>query len=583
MALNMISRSFVALTLAAVAIPANAQTATASKVISDQILPRDTVLYVSMPSVAAAEEHFNSSSMGQLWNDAEFDAFKDEVSNAFGSDLEQGLAQFEAVMGMPLMDFLDIPEGEVSLAIATAPGNAMGAVLFLDFGDKESQIRGLLDRAVGALGNVPKLSQEDKTFDDTELTMFTINHDGPPPTPLAKEFGWFVKDQRLVLSNRSELLESVLTNWSGESSSSFLSNESYSFIRNRCEVEDRSALSVAFVDPIGLVTKLIQTGSLGPQLTLGASMAMGFIQPLGLNQMKAIGGASKPGSGDMESVTRMVFYAEQPPRGLMQAMQMDAVNTTPPDWVKDNVTMYMGTKWKIDEAFQAINGIAGMFGDPQALSRQLDAFAEQGPGIHLKKDIIDQLTGELRLVTAPAESGTVGGDQMVLALGVKDEDGAEKVVSRIADEIGMETREFRGGTIYEMVIPNSGASMGLTISDGRLLFGTGSTLLDQVLRNDSDMKPLSESEEFQKVAQHVPRTAVSMTFQRPAEQYRSIYEALRAGTAAEQFPGAQDFLEKIDFTTLPPFDVVSKYVHSAGAYTVADDNGYFTEGFQLKD
>lgn len=584
---SMISPALAAITMVSAAVCSpivNAQLATASKVVSDQILPQDTYLYVSIPSVDAARAHFNESSMGQLWNDSEFDAFKDEVSDAFGLQLDEGLARFEAVMGMSLMEFLELPEGEISLAFSSAPGNAIGAVIFVDFGAKESQVRGLLDRAVAELSDFTKLTQNDRTFDGTELTIFEVNYDGrPAPTPLAKEFGWFVKDQRLVISNRSEILESVLTNWSGEGSSSFLSNESYSYIQKRCGVDDRSALSVAYIDPMGLLMKLIQTGSLGPQATMGASMAMGFIPQLGLDQLKAIGGASKAGIGDMESVSRVVFYADQPPRGLMQVMQMDSINTAPPEWVKDNVTLYMGAKWKIQDAFLAIQGLADMFGGPGALAMQLDRMAEQGPGIHLKNDIVDQLTGELRIVTAPSETGGLGSDQMVVALDVKDDAKAADVISRVADEVGLEAREFRGKTVYEKVIPNSESSMGLTVADGRLLFGMGATLLDQILRNDSDLKPLADSEEFQKVAQHVPRNAVSITFQRPAEQYRSLYEALRSGTAAEQFPGAQDFLERIDFTTLPPFDVVAGYIHSTGAYTIADDNGYFTEGFQLKE
>ncbi len=136
--------------------------------------------------------------------------------------------------------------------------------------------------------------------------------------------------------------------------------------------------------------------------------------------------------------------------------------------------------------------------------------------------------------------------------------------------------------MYEFNSPGAGPSIGVTISDGRLLLCVGTSLLDQVLRNDSDMKPLAESDEYRKVAQHFPADALSVQFTRPAEQYRSMYEMVRSGTASEQFPGSQEIFEKIDFTTLPPFETIAKYVRPTGGYTVKDDNGMFMEAFQLK-
>ena len=123
----------------------------------------------------------------------------------------------------------------------------------------------------------------------------------------------------------------------------------------------------------------------------------------------------------------------------------------------------------------------------------------------------------------------------------------------------------------------------MAISGGKLLFSVGGAMLEQVLRNDSDMRPLAESDEYKRVAQHYPSNALSVQFSRPAEQYRSMYEMLRSGTAAEQFPGMDEIFEEIDFTTLPPFETLSKYIHPTGGYTVKDDNGVFMEAFQLKD
>ncbi len=576
------SRAIAASALMLSCLSVQAQTAVATKVTSDKILPQDTYLYLSVPDVAAMKEFMTESSLGQLWNDPSLAEFKEEVRAAIDDDLQDKLLTFQDQIGLSLEEVLSIPTGEVSLAVSAGSGNTMGAVFFLDYGTHEAELQDLLDKAVDGLSQIPQLTQQQESFAGTAITMFDIDHGGPAPTPLAKEFGWFLKDQRMVFSNRIELLESVLTNWDAEADKSFVDNEAYSYIMSKCETRAGAALSKLYFDPIGMFTKLVQTGSLG-QASMGAGMAMGFLPALGLNQIKAMGAVSEAGSGDFSAVSRSVFYAEQPAMGLMKAFQLDHAKKTPPTWVKENVTTYIATKWKIDEAFGSIESLVDMFNGAGTVAAQLDRMSEGGPGIHLKHDIIDQVTGDVQLVTAPSENSELPGDQMLVCLGVKDSEAAANVLAKLADQSGLEMREFRGANLYEVAGPAAGQSFSFAVSEGRLLLSMGGTLIEQVLRNDSDVRPLSESPEFQKVSQFFPANAVSVQFSRPVETYRSFYEMLKSGEAAENFPGNQDLFSKIDFSTLPPFDAISKYIKPTGGYSVNDEQGLFMEAFQLKD
>ncbi|MEO1980177.1 MAG: hypothetical protein ABGZ24_06655, partial [Fuerstiella sp.] len=416
----------VSTTLAA-ALPAHGQTGSTGRVLSDQILPQDTYLYVSFPNITALKSHFTQASVGQLWNDPALDDFKAEVTNAFSNELDEGLVQVQEALGLTLLEFLQIPSGEISMAVSKVSGNKMGLVIFMDFGDKEQQVQDLLAKAVEVLSQIPKLSHEDEVFDGTALTMFQIQYPGKPPTPLAKEFGWFVKDGRLVISNRGELLESALTNWGGEANDAFTSNEAYSYIMSRCQSGDRTSLSTFFLDPIGLVKDLITTGSLGQQATMGGGMLLSILPMTGLNQLKAMGTIAEAGSGEFESVQRSVFYSEQPPIALMQVFQLDEGDQAPPAWVKEDATTYIAMKWKIDDAFTAIESLVDSFQVSGAVAERLNKLAKSGPGLHVKKDIIDQLTGQIRLVGAPGGRAGYGGDQMLLALGVRNDESAAAV------------------------------------------------------------------------------------------------------------------------------------------------------------
>jgi len=490
--------------------------------------------------------------------------------------------QVQEAIGMSAEELMQIPNGEMTIAVCGGPSNTMGVVLFLDFGDRESQVGDLVERAAAAMGNVPQLVREDESFDGTDLTMFRVQYNGPTPTPLAKEFGWFMKDERLVFANRIELLESVLSNWDGESSESFASNEQYSYIMSKCQSGDRTALTTLYMDPIGLFKKLVQTGSLGQQATMGAGMAVGFLPTLGLDQMKAFGSVSEAGQGPFEAISRGVFYADQPPMNVMEIFQLDSTDPTPPDWVKDNVTAYISTKWKIGEAFSAVENLVDMFSGPGTFADRLNQIADRDPGIHIKHDIVEQMTGDIKVITAPGEGAGYGGDQVLFALGVRDDEGAGAVLSKIANAAGMDSRDFRGSEIFEVEGPDN-QSVKLTISQGRMLLCIGGPLLEQVLLNDSDMKPLSASEDFRRIAEHFPASALSVQFSRPAEQYRGLYEMLRSGEAADQFPGMDEIFAKLDFTTLPPYEAVSKYIKPSGGFTKEDENGMYMEAFQLKD
>lgn len=562
-------------------LPLFAQATLTGKVVSDAILPQDTYLYVSMPDIGEVKRVMKSSSMGNLWNDPSLDEFKEEVMNAFENEMQEVMTQFQEASGMTVEEALALPSGEISMAISAAGNSAVGLVLFFDVGDNEDRIQPLLEQAAGALSQQPQLLAADASYGGVAITGFEIQYPGRAPTPLAEEFGWFLKDGRMVASNQMELLESVIDNWDGDSRDSFVSNETYSFIMARCQTEQSPALSKFYFDPIGLFTKLVQTQSLGQQANMGASMALGFLPTLGLSQFKAMGAVEQEGTGEFEMMNRTVIYSEQPATGLMQVFQLGQAQTAPPTWVKDNVSTYLATNWKVDEAYTAVESLVDMFQGAGALAGILDQMANSGPGIHLKQDIIDNLTGQVQLITAPNSTEQFGGDELLLALDLRNAGAVSDLISGLSGQIGMESREFQGVDLYSMDIPN-GQAFSLAVKDSSLLFSMGGSLMEQVLRNDDDMRPLAESDEFRSIASHFPADAVSVTFTRPAETYRSIYNMVRDG-GAENFPGVQDIFEKIDFTKLPPFEKLEKYIKPAGAYTIKDSNGYFMEGFQLKN
>lgn len=560
---------------------ATAQTAD-TKVLSNQILPKDTFLYVSMPSVDGMKEALINSSAGRMWADPAFDEFKQEIQTAFAAEMEEGFAQVQETLGLTVEELLAIPAGEVTLAISKAPPNKMGVIVFFDFGSHEEQVTGLLDKAANALQSVEELESANVEHDGTELVMYNIKAEVAKKTPLAREFGWFVKDERLVISNSSALLKLSLDNWDGASEKTLVTNEVFAYIMEQCESEAGSSLMTTYVDPIGLFTQLVQTGSLG-EAGLPAGMAISVFPMLGANQLKAIGSVGEMGGEDFEAVTRSFIYTEQPPQGAMQIFQLDVVDQTPPAWVKDTASAWVSANWKVAEAYLAVETLVDMFQGAGAFARIIDDLAEKGPEVHIKNDVIDQLDGKINVVMAPgdpeSESGT---DDVLFSVGVKDNAKFAELLGKLASQPGFpgETRELEGATIYE-INPPGGTRIAFTVANNQLLVGVGGTQLELAVRNDDDVRPLSESEDFKAVAEHFEEGALLVAFSQPAEGYRRLYDMLRSGNAADNFPGMDELISRIDFTKLPPFEAVEKYMSPTGAHWIGDENGVYMEQFSL--
>jgi hypothetical protein len=534
-----------------------------------------------MPSVQGFKDAMSESSAGRMWADPALDPFKEELEGAFASEAEEVFSQIQEHLGLSVEELTSIPTGEVAMAISKAPPNKLGAIFFFDFGDHEAQVQGLLEKATAALSGVSEVESANVEHGGTEIIMYNVKAPIAKQTPLAKEFGWFLKDQRLVISNSSNLLKLTLDNWDGTSEKNLQANSVYAYIMEKCETRSDAGLMKTYVDPIGLMTAVQSTGSLG-QAGAQAGIAIGFLPLLGLNQLKGMGSVAEIGDDKFEGVSRSFVYCEQPPMALMQVFQLAPVETKPPGWVKENSSFWGATHWKIDEAYAAIVSLIDGFQGEGFTEGQVDDLASQGPGIHIKNDIVDQMTGVFQISMSPSESEESETDDILIAIGVKDNDAFAGIMSKVMENTGGfpgETRELEGATIYEISQP--GMKVAFTVANGNLLFGLGGTQLEQAVRNADDVRPLSETEDFQAVSQYFAENAVAVTFTRPASSYRRLYETLQSGEGADMFPGADDFFSRIDFSKLPEFEVIEKYMAPTGGHWVGDENGVYMEGFSL--
>ena len=213
--------------------------------------------------------------------------------------------------------------------------------------------------------------------------------------------------------------------------------------------------------------------------------------------------------------------------------------------------------------------------------------------LHLKEDVLDLLTGKIRVIGDAPNDDDPAAIRALYALEVSNAEDAKAVLAKIAalDGFPGETREFRGETIYEFTAPaamqgrlnpNAGIEdqlIGVAVVKGYLMIGVDVTILEQVIRGDADAGNLADSEDYQSIAKFFPGKTSAVTYSKTDASVKAGYELLRSGNAGFLLG---DALEDIDLSQLPDFDTFSKYLPPRGSFLAPDERGYFLHSFTPK-
>ncbi len=544
-------------------------TRAAENATGEKLLPKDTLVFFTIPDVSDFKEQFDKSSSGEMLRDPEFKPFLDDVKKK----IEELSQKVQDELGVSLDDLLALPDGEITIAVMEKPARKLSVVLMVDYGDSQETVGKLLKKMHDALEGEAEHTKED--VDDVEVHVFTFK-DNDPDNPI-KTLAYFNDESYLVFGSEVAALKEVLDRWDGDSDDTLANNAIFKYCMERCKDESGEPTMKYFVNPIGLVQAgLNMAQAIQPQV----GMAAPFLPMIGIDKLKGWGGASYVNAGDFNSVSKSFIYADSP-TGVLNVFQFPATEIAPPKWVSSDVSMYFGGNWNIAGAYQAVEGLVDMFFGRGYVSRWMDKTANEAPEIHLKKDVLDLLDGKFHVVGGgeAKEGDDAAANRFLVALGLKDGARAKKTLATLAKADGsqMESREFNGETIYDIDVPQGDQKMSIAVAEGQLVITNDTPLLEGMLRSGRNgATALADSPAYKLVAKHFPAKASMLSFQKSDAQFKQMYDLLKN---AEN----QEFLEGIDLQKLPPFEVVQKYLRPSGSYTVPDKKGAVMVGFQLKE
>lgn len=532
-----------------------------------QLLPKDTLLFFSVPSIPDSKTEFSESLAGAMFRDPQLKPILEDVQKK----IDELSAKLEAEVGVTIPELLAVPEGELTFALVERPTRKLAPILMVDYGDNKETVDKLLKKLHDGLdGDIAEHSTEE--IKDIKVHVYTFkenSNDNP-----FKSLVYFNDESYLVFSTEIDAVKEVIERWEGDSTDTLANNDIYKYVLERCKEDSNEPSAVWFMSPIGLIQSGIgMAQSVAPQ----AAFAGAFLPVLGLDKLKGLGGAGYSSSGDFNSITKTFLYVDQPTTGILNAFQFPATDLAPPKWVGADVSTYVGGNWNIAQAYVAIESLVDSFNGRGFTAKILDqaANSEGGPGIHPKKDVLDLLDGKYHLIQA-IDSDDEGSPtpRFLLALDVKDAAKMKKTLAKVAKSEGaqFETREFNGETIYE-IEAGPDQVLSFCVAGGQFVLTNNTASLEGLLRSDTPAG-LAQSAAYRKIAKHFPAKVSMISYSNADAQLKSVYQLLKNADNV-------DFLEGIDLQKLPPFEVIQKYLRPSGSYTVPDKKGALTVGFQL--
>jgi hypothetical protein len=571
-------------------------TLAADKAPNDRLLPPNTYLYVTVPNVGELKTRFFKTHTGRMLQDPKLADFLGDVHKKFHEFSEE----VEKHIGVSLTHILEIPAGEVSVAVLLpTDAKKLAVAAFVDFGKSRDTIDTLLKKADEALSKAT-FKKATRDFEGAQLVVYTKDKekekgddkkdgDKPDEPEFGSQVAYVIKGDTLVMSSSPAAMQDILRRWGGKNSETLAEVPAYKAILELSKHETTPSVLTWYVNPITLVQAFVKSSDSVDQ---SIGMAMAVLPLLGLNNLKGIGGTVHMDTEEYDSVSRILVCVDQPVSGLLSVFHFPPTKQTPPKWVTEDSTSYFAINWDIPKAYSAVEGVVDQFMGPGATAQKLDEWATDanGPQIHIKKDVIDNLDGTIDIATDNPDPAKPEVMRLLVALGVKDSKKAKAALDKVSKMQGIpvKSRDFKGEIIYTMdAIPGFGDSsreMGLTVIQNHLMFSNDVSRLEQIILGDKDRKPLAESEKYKKLAKHFPAETSIQWYQEEEAQMKGVYEMLRSGKAAEAIAATPfaHIIEGIDFKKLPDFDALKKYLPATGSFVVPHANGAVFESFSLK-
>jgi hypothetical protein len=596
---------------------------------AEQILPADTLGFISVPDWGQLCKAYDESPQGQFWQNVEMKAFKDKF---MGQLQKEVLAPLERELGVKFTDYASFMQGQVTLAVLRnnwGPStNEPSWLFYLDTKDKKEQLKtNLMELRKKWVDAGRKLKTE--KIRDLEFSTLIFTDDDIAKTlrkafPPAKDESVPPEDKSasnpmelivgqweslLLMGCQTKDLERTLARLAGGQVATAAEQAEFRANQNLY----RNALVAGWFNLKLLADSLQKIWAAQPSSK--SSQAMGLkpekvASALGVDGLKSLAfSASSSADGLMFQFFLQAPAAER--KGLVKLMALESKSAGPPSFVPTDATSY--SRWRFDaakawstlettlaEMSPELNGVIQMA--IGVLGKNID------PQFDFKKSLVGNLGDDYvsyqknprnytleELDSPPALTlvGSPNADPLLLALRTAS-------ASFAPQSMKSSEREFLGRKIYTTPFPSIPGddqdapverALHLAASGGYVALSFDPAMVEEYLRSsEAKVKPLEETPGLKESAQVVGGfNTGAFWFENQNATMRVLFEVLKKDTNAldSLFSGPwQQLLEKegaselkawMDFSLLPSFEKVAKFFHF-GVHAITTT----TDGMVLK-
>ena len=562
-----------------------AQRPTAPRLFSDK-----TLLYARVDDTRELKAKMAQTSGGRLSEDPQLKPIIGSFYSTF-STLVQGM---QDVVGVSLDELLSIPNGEIAIGLVPTKTTPVFCAL-LEAGDELPAVElmiGRLESRISTSGGVKSTKEIGK------ITVTQIRNG----TREDQQLGFFLNAGVLVVCNNPEYAETLAQIWQGGGidHKSLADNRDFTTILSRCVGTAGERPQVSFyANPIALYRELSKQN-------VSSIFVLATLKSLGVDGIKGLGGSMILAPNDFDSIVHAHLLLETNRRGALRAVRPKSGSTEPELWVNDKVASYNTMNWDFAKTIKAVAEIVDTFGGENTFENNVITRGSRASGIDLRKDFLDLLKDRLTLAQVILPTRRINSQSNLIGIHVKDTqriktDILPKLFSKLKSSSERWSSKIIGdSSVYYLDIKNDNPNIRVqqpcfAIVGDDLLASDSIDSIEQAIRTlSSGDDLLSDAIEYKLVrdrikAQLKDKETSIMAYQRPEESLRLFYDLAndseninRLEAVAANNPFLSALVTALKSRSLPPFEVIAKYLAPSGGFIFEEEDGLHYTAFSMR-
>jgi hypothetical protein len=585
---------------------------------AENLLPADTLAFFTVPDTAAFRAACKTSPQMLCWNDPAMKPFHDKFMAKFN---EKFVTPVEKDLGVKVADFLDLPQGQFTVAVTVNGSNGHddvppGLLLLVDTKGRSDSLKTNLAALTKKWTDAGRALRTEKIH-GLAFTVVPLNSNDfsgifpkrAPVQELGKETKpdrpgeiYFTQFESLLVAGNSPLaVEGVAAHLTGGSTPALADDAT--FAADQLAQFRDAPVYYGWFNARLLFSQLLTapdedsdsaTPSAFPKFNIKT-----LIAPTGLDRLKSASFAIHE-TRDGSAMTLHLTVPEAGRTGLIKILALPPKDAGIPAFVPADAVKFTRIRldgkqtWAELQKMVAAFSPQGMAGLDSAINLA-NSFAQQkDPGFDLRTALFGNLGDDLISYQKPATGDSLAAlssPPTLYLVGVANPDqviAAAKILAAMGTPQDAQTapREFLGRKIQTIALRNGmdpatgtvrTSPLYLSASGGYVALSTTAAVIEEYLRStENQAQPLHENAALTDAVQRLGGAGGGLFgFENQRETMRVTFKAFKNPAAASSvtklFPPA--FRDWADFSLLPDYGQVQKYFYLSVFDGKADDAG----------